>query len=432
MFDKLKKRLTIIYTGIFSLIMVFVVAVTVAIGCISVLRTEKDMLIADIYDEWREWIGSGELPVDPALVKKGEMMSLMYDADGNIIIMYDADGNIIIDQMTDSPYAAALTAIRASWPEPENETELLYFRDKKGTLHFFLAGGCTFWENGQIQARLYTFLNLEDYYDMAVDGMYFLFLLCAVCIMLAAGGGYYMAAKNIKPLEILFAREHEFAADASHELRTPLTVLSLGVESLQNDDESKLSGFAQEVLRDMQHETKYMSRLIEALLTLARGDEENTPLARAKVDLTEVAVKVCNKMRPLAAKKGLGLEYAAGDAPQVFILGDKNKMEQLLIIFIDNAIKYSESGTITVTVDADSMHAVIKVMDEGIGISESDAQKIFERFYRVDKARSRAAGGFGLGLNIARIIVVRHGGTVSVKPRSPHGSIFTVRLPLYR
>lgn len=422
MFDKLKKRLTLIYTGIFSLIMVFVVAVTVAIGCISVLRTEKDMLIADIYDEWREWIGSGELPVDPALVKKGEMMSLMYDA----------DGNIIIDQMTDSPYAAALTAIRASWPEPENETKLLYFRDKKGTLHFFLAGGCTFWENGQIQARLYTFLNLEDYYDMAVDGMYFLFLLCAVCIMLAAGGGYYMAAKNIKPLEILFAREHEFAADASHELRTPLTVLSLGVESLQNDDESKLSGFAQEVLRDMQHETKYMSRLIEALLTLARGDEENTPLARAKVDLTEVAVKVCNKMRPLAAKKGLGLEYAAGDAPQVFILGDKNKMEQLLIIFIDNAIKYSESGTITVTVDADSMHAVIKVMDEGIGISESDAQKIFERFYRVDKARSRAAGGFGLGLNIARIIVVRHGGTVSVKPRSPHGSIFTVRLPLYR
>lgn len=422
MFDKLKKRLTLIYTGIFSLIMVFVVAVTVAIGCISVLRTEKDMLIADIYDEWREWIGSGELPVDPALVKKGEMMSLMYDA----------DGNIIIDQMTDSPYAAAVTAIRASWPEPENETELLYFRDKNGTLHFFLAGGCTFWENGQIQARLYTFLNLEDYYGMAVDGMYFLFLLCAVCIMLAAGGGYYMAAKNIKPLEILFAREHEFAADASHELRTPLTVLSLGVESLQNDDESKLSGFAQEVLCDMQHETKYMSRLIETLLTLARGDEENKPLARAKVDLTEVAVKVCNKMRPLAAKKGLGLEYAAGDAPQVFILGDKNKMEQLLIIFIDNAIKYSESGTITVTVDADSMHAVIKVMDEGIGISESDAQKIFERFYRVDKARSRAAGGFGLGLNIARIIVVRHGGTVSVKPRSPHGSIFTVRLPLYR
>ena len=239
-----------------------------------------------------------------------------------------------------------------------------------------------------------------------------------------------MAAKNIKPLEILFAREHEFAADASHELRTPLTVLSLGVESLQNDDESKLSGFAQEVLRDMQHETKYMSRLIEALLALARGDEENTPLARAKVDLTEVAVKGCNKMRPLAAKKGLELEYAAGDAPQVFILGDKNKMEQLLIIFIDNAIKYSESGTITVTVDADSMHAVIKVMDEGIGISESDAQKIFERFYRVDKGRSRKQGGTGLGLSIVKHIVNFYHGSIHVASQLEKGTEFTVTIPL--
>ena len=181
--------------------MVFVVAVTVAIGCISVLRTEKDMLIADIYDEWREWIGSGELPVDPALVKKGEMMSLMYDA----------DGNIIIDQMTDSPYAAALTAIRASWPDPENETELLYFRDKKGTLHFFLAGGCTFWENGQIQATLVHLFKLGRLYDYG-RGRHVLLFCCvrfALCWRQAAA--IIWLQKSIKPLEILFAREHEFA-----------------------------------------------------------------------------------------------------------------------------------------------------------------------------------------------------------------------------
>lgn len=421
MFDKLKKRLTFTYTAIFSLIMVFVVAVTVAIGCISVLKNQKEMLIEDIYDEWREWTGSGELPVDPVLVKKGEMMSLMYDR----------DGTVIIDQMTESPYAQDIMALQASWPEPQDATELLYFTDSAGNKKFFLAGGCTFWENGQVRGRLYTFESLDDYYNMAVDGMYFVVLLCLVCIMLAAGGGYYMADKNIKPLEVLFKREHEFAADASHELRTPLTVLSLGVESLQNDDDSKLSVFAKDVLHDMRHETVYMSGLIEALLSLARGDEESMALKKEKLDLTELASKVCRKMQPLAVKKALKLQTDFA-AQKVCILGDKSKIEQLLIIFIDNAIKYSESGTITAVVEAESMHAVIKVMDEGIGISESDAEKIFERFYRVDKARSRAIGGFGLGLSIAKIIVQRHGGTVSVKPRSPHGSIFTVRLPLYR
>lgn len=421
MFDKLKKRLTFTYTAIFSLIMVFVVAVTVAIGCISVLKNQKEMLIEDIYDEWREWTGSGELPVDPVLVKKGEMMSLMYDR----------DGTVIIDQMTESPYAQDIMALQASWPEPQDATELLYFTDSAGNKKFFLAGGCTFCENGQVRGRLYTFESLDDYYNMAVDGMYFVVLLCLVCIMLAAGGGYYMADKNIKPLEVLFKREHEFAADASHELRTPLTVLSLGVESLQNDDDSKLSVFAKDVLHDMRHETVYMSGLIEALLSLARGDEESMALKKEKLDLTELASKVCRKMQPLAVKKGLKLQTDFA-AQKVCILGDKSKIEQLLIIFIDNAIKYSESGTITAVVEAESMHAVIKVIDEGIGISESDAEKIFERFYRVDKARSRAIGGFGLGLSIAKIIVQRHGGTVSVKPRSPHGSIFTVRLPLYR
>lgn len=421
MFDKLKKRLTFTYTAIFSLIMVFVVAVTVAIGCISVLKNQKEMLIEDIYDEWREWTGSGELPVDPVLVKKGEMMSLMYDR----------DGTVIIDQMTESPYGQDIMALQASWPEPQDATELLYFTDSTGNKKFFLAGGCTFWENGQVRGRLYTFESLDDYYNMAVDGMYFVVLLCLVCIMLAAGGGYYMADKNIKPLEVLFKREHEFAADASHELRTPLTVLSLGVESLQNDDDSKLSVFAKDVLHDMRHETVYMSGLIEALLSLARGDEESMALKKEKLDLTELASKVCRKMQPLAVKKGLKLQTDFA-AQKVCILGDKSKIKQLLIIFIDNAIKYSESGTITAVVEAESMHAVIKVMDEGIGISESDAEKIFERFYRVDKARSRAIGGFGLGLSIAKIIVQRHGGTVSVKPRSPHGSIFTVRLPLYR
>lgn len=419
MFGKLKRRLALIYTGIFALILVIVVAATVIIGGVSVIKNEKEMLIADIHDEWREWTGSGELPVDPVMVERGEMMSLLYDG----------SGKLVVDQMSGSPYAQQLMLMREKWPQEDGGTEILYF-ENGGEKKFILTGMCRFVTNGTVQGDLYTFVNLEDYYDMAVDGFAFLLLLCLVCIVTAGGGGYYMAAKNIKPLELLFKREHEFAANASHELRTPLTVLSLGIESLQNDTDSKFSPYAEETLRDMQQETQYMSKLTEALLTLARGDEDNVTLQKQKVDLTAVMAEVCAQLRPLAEQKNLQLVF--NGTRKEFSLCDKDKIKQLLIILVDNAIKYSDSGTITAEVEADGMQAVIRVLDEGIGITEGEAERIFERFYRVDKARSRASGGFGLGLSIAQWIVKRHGGSITAHPRDGGGTVFTVRLALYR
>ena len=183
-------------------------------------------------------------------------------------LMYDADGNIIIDQMTDSPYAAALTAIRASWPEPENETELLCFRDKKGILHFFLAGGCTFWENGQIQARLYTFFKIWKIittWPWTACTFCFCCVLCALCWLQAAAITWLQ--KTLSRWKFYLSASMKFAADASHELRTPLTVLSLGVESLQNDDESKIERLcAGGSARYAARKQKYMSRLIESVI----------------------------------------------------------------------------------------------------------------------------------------------------------------------
>lgn len=419
MFGKLKRRLALIYTGIFALILVIVVAATVIIGGVSVIKNEKEMLIADIHDEWREWTGSGELPVDPVMVERGEMMSLLYDG----------SGRLVVDQMSGSPYAEQIMSMRENWPQEDGGTEILCF-ENGGEKKFILMGMCRFVTNGTVQGDLYTFVNLEDYYDMAVDGFAFLLLLCLVCIVTAGGGGYYMAAKNIKPLELLFKREHEFAANASHELRTPLTVMSLGIESLQNDPDSKFSPYAEETLRDMQQETQYMSKLTEALLTLARGDEDNVTLQKEKVDLTAVMADICAQLRPLAEQKNLQLVF--NGTRRVFSLCDKDKIKQLLIILVDNAIKYSDSGTITAEVEEDGMQAVIRVLDEGIGITEGEAERIFERFYRVDKARSRASGGFGLGLSIAQWIVKRHGGSITAHQRDGGGTVFTVRLALYR
>ena len=419
MFSKLKRRLALIYTGIFALILVIVVAATVIIGGVSVIKNEKEMLIADIHDEWREWTGSGELPVDPVMVERGEMMSLLYDG----------SGRLVVDQMSGSPYAEQIMSMRENWPQEDGGTEILCF-ENGGEKKFILTGMCRFVTNGTVQGDLYTFVNLEDYYDMAVDGFAFLLLLCLVCIVTAGGGGYYMAAKNIKPLELLFKREHEFAANASHELRTPLTVMSLGIESLQNDPDSKFSPYAEETLRDMQQETQYMSKLTEALLTLARGDEDNVTLQKKKVDLTAVMADICAQLRPLAEQKNLQLVF--NGTRRVFSLCDKDKIKQLLIILVDNAIKYSDSGTITAEVEEDGMQSVIRVLDEGIGITEGEAERIFERFYRVDKARSRASGGFGLGLSIAQWIVKRHGGSITAHQRDGGGTVFTVRLALYR
>ena len=202
------------------------------------------------------------------------------------------------------------------------------------------------------------------------------------------------------------------------------------LESLQNDDESTLSSFARETLADMQHEVKYMTNLTAALLTLARSDENGISLTLQKTNFAALLSGVCAKMRPLAEQKGLALVQQAPE--ELFVQADKDKLEQLVIILIDNAIKYSDSGTITAQLSAEGGQAVLKVLDEGIGISTGEAEYIFERFYRVDKARSRAAGGFGLGLSIARWIAQKHGGSITAAPRPGKGSVFTVRLPLSR
>ena len=183
-----------------------------------------------------------------------------------------------------------------------------------------------------------------------------------------------------------------------------------------------------ETLADMQHEVEYMTKLTAALLTLARSDDNEISMSRQQTDLTALLKAVCAKMRPLAEQKNLALVL---DAPgKLNMMADRDKLEQLLIILIDNAIKYSDSGTITVQLSAEGGQAVLKVLDEGIGISTGDVEYIFERFYRVGKARSRAAGGFGLGLSIARWIARKHGGSITAAPREGGGSVFTVRLPL--
>ncbi|PWM76518.1 MAG: hypothetical protein DBY32_10300 [Phascolarctobacterium sp.] len=415
-FERLKRRLTIIFGGIFALVLAVVVLASSAVFAYAVLSNEEKMLVDDVRDEWREYVNSREVPVNPDGIASGERMA----------VMYDAAGNLILDQLSEYVQADKIKALRSSWPEADGETALLYFKEPDGSRHFYLSARG---DNNDFGV-LYTFKDISDYYDAAVSGIYFVLLLCLACLTVALLGGYFMAARVIHPMEVLFLREREFTSDASHELRTPLAVLTIGVEALEGDTDSKYSSFASGIIADLKKETVYMSRLLETLLNISRSDAGVIVYDMHRENLTAAARGVYKNMLPLAKQKGLNLQIDTES--YVFAKCDIHKIEQLLIILIDNAIKYSESGTIKLEVTSNLHNAVIKVSDEGIGISKEDSQKIFERFFRVDKARSRQNGGFGLGLSIAKKIISAHKGEIYVKPNKPQGTVFVVKLPLAR
>lgn len=179
----------------------------------------------------------------------------------------------------------------------------------------------------------------------------------------------------------------------------------------------------------LKSESERLSRLTENLMTLARSDEDFLPVYTAQVDMTAMCKKVAAQMTLLAAEKRLQLEQAIQD--NLIMLGDEMALSRLLIILLDNAMKYSPEQTqITLRAAKVKNYLVLEVCDEGCGISDEDKQKIFDRFFRVDKARSRSQGGLGLGLSLALAIVRQHGGSIKVLDNKPRGTIIYVKLPM--
>ena len=225
----------------------------------------------------------------------------------------------------------------------------------------------------------------------------------------------------------MYAKQQQFTADASHEMRTPLAVMKLAVQGLQEDEDSRLSDFAKESVAMLQSESERLSRLTENLMTLARSDEDFLPVYTAQVDMTAMCKKVAAQMTLLAAEKRLQLKQEIQD--NLVMQGDEMALSRLLIILLDNAMKYSpEQTTITLRAAKVKTHLVLEVRDEGCGIGDEDKQKIFDRFFRVDKARSRSQGGLGLGLSLALAIVRQHGGSIKVLDNKPRGTIMYVKL----
>jgi heavy metal sensor kinase len=217
-----------------------------------------------------------------------------------------------------------------------------------------------------------------------------------------------------------------FMADASHELRTPLSIIRGEADvALSQDRESADYKAALAIIQD---EAKRLSRLVDDMLELARADAGQRPLRLEAFYLNDLVDECCRAAQVLAAQKGLSLQ--AEPAPDISFRGDEDILRRMLLNLLDNAIKYTPAGgSVMVSLKQESRFIKISVSDTGIGIPAEVAPQVFERFYRISKARSRADGGSGLGLSIAKWAAEAHKGSISVSSRPGQGSTFTVILP---
>jgi heavy metal sensor kinase len=227
-------------------------------------------------------------------------------------------------------------------------------------------------------------------------------------------------------LERSFTGMRTFMADASHELRTPISIIRGEADvalSHERDPEEY-----QEALAIIQEEAQRLSHLVDDLLALARADAGQRPPLFEELYLNDLVEECCRVTKVLAAQKGVALELRPAD--DIPFRGDQDLLKRMTLNLLDNAIKYTPSGgTVTVALASDGAAVKLVVADTGIGIPADLAPKIFERFFRVNKARSRADGGTGLGLAIARWAAETHNGTIEVTSSPGQGSSFTVRLP---
>ena len=280
---------------------------------------------------------------------------------------------------------------------------------------------------GGINQTIYVGKDVTVMYSGLQKSTYFLIFLGIIAIVVATIFGHIMAGKAIIPLKQAYEKQKQFAADASHELRTPLAVVMASTDLLLMDN-SINNPFLRQIIEDVKSEVKKMSKLVGDLLIVARSDNNALKVTIKRFDLGEMLNQNVRMMTPLAEKKHIKL--SGQNIKSVEINADEQKIKQLILILVDNAIKYTpDGGQVTLSLDEIADDKVkFSVQDSGIGIAPEDQDKIFERFYRVDKARSREIGGNGLGLSIATEIVRLHEGKISVESELNVGTKFIVEL----
>ncbi|MFM1872478.1 MAG: hypothetical protein RL398_1900 [Planctomycetota bacterium] len=242
-----------------------------------------------------------------------------------------------------------------------------------------------------------------------------------------AGLGFAIGIEDRSRMRRLESLRRDFVANVSHELKTPLAAIQGYLETMLDDAEMP-AATRQRFLEKAARQSERLARLVGDLLTLSRLDESAEPVGQAASRLDTVVRETVRDLAPLAAKRNVRIQATIGG--ESWVRGDAEALRQVVGNLVDNAIKYTpEGGLVTVRLAAGNGLASVEVEDTGIGLSVSDCERVFERFYRVDRARSRDLGGTGLGLSIVKNTVRSLGGEVGVRSELGRGSTFWVHLP---
>ncbi len=257
--------------------------------------------------------------------------------------------------------------------------------------------------------------------------LYVLFLANGSIFILAGWFGYILAGRTLRPIQQMVDDQNRFISDASHELKTPLASLKIAFEVYLRDHKRTLKD-ADLIVRESVEEVHKLQTLTESLLDISEHEDGGKKFTLEKLDIGSVIDEAMKKVKNLASKKNIEFKK---NIPTVSLRGNRKALVNLFTILFDNAIKYSNEGNLVeVTSKIEEHKIIIMVKDSGIGISREDLPRVFDRFYRADSARSKAhAGGNGLGLSIARQILLQHGGALRVESTLGKGSLFTVELP---
>jgi signal transduction histidine kinase len=426
-----------------------------------------------------------------------EEASEPYEADVSpnlFSLLLDAQGHLV--RRPGDVHAAGLPDLTAAWPVLRGTTSstlVTVETSSRGAKQTFRLYTVPVRRNGQIVGVLQVGTSLAPRYAELGTFLQLLAVMGGLGLFLAAAGSLFLAGRALVPVQETFDRQRAFVGDASHELRTPLSLMRAEAELLVRSLPSAARGGASapaassagppvaaqaersavapagtpsasegaealELARDLMTEIDYMSHLVEALLQLARMDSGAEPLHRQLVDLAALAERTCRFAQPLAAERGLhlscditggapmavpaheasdGAERAADTGATGHVWGDPDRLRQILLILLDNALRYtSAGGTVCVSgwqepgTSRHSGQIIIQVTDTGPGIAPEHLPHLFDRFYRVDKARSRELGGSGLGLAIADGLARAHGGAVTVESTLGVGTSFRLIVPL--